>query len=168
MHKIIEILNENGLIIMPSDTVWGIFGIISKDNNERINNIKGAEISKPISIMFSDSEQAKNYVDEEYWEKLDELGEGMTYILKSSQLLKDLISYETVGVRIVPQFNEIVKTTGPLFTTSANLHGEATPENREEIDEIFKDKVELIVGEEQNKNKASTIISFINGKEVIR
>ena len=168
MDKIIETLNEGGLVIMPSDTVWGIFGTISKENNERINLIKGADITKPISIMFSDIEQAKNYVAEEHWDKLEDLNEGETYILKSSELLKDLIGYETVGVRIIKELAEIIKETGPLFTTSANLHGDETPETREEIDKIFKDKVELIVGEKQNKNKPSTIISFINGKEVIR
>ena len=165
---IIKTLKENGLVIMPSDTVWGIFGTISPENNIKINKIKGASSTKPISIMFSDVDQAKNYVDESHWEKLDELGEGLTYILKSSQLLEDLIGYETVGVRIVDHYSDFIKETGPLFTTSANVHGKDTPEKRDEIDKLFEDKVDLIVGELQNKNKPSTIISFIKGKEVIR
>ena len=165
---IIKTLKNNGLVIMPSDTVWGIFGTISPENNIRINKIKGAESTKPISIMFSDVEQAKNYVDEIHWDKLEELDEGLTYILKSSDLLKELIGYDTVGVRIVEQFNQFLNETGPLFTTSANLHGEETPDSRDEIDKLFEDKVELIVGENQKQNKPSTIISFINGKDVIR
>jgi tRNA A37 threonylcarbamoyladenosine synthetase subunit TsaC/SUA5/YrdC len=75
-----------------------------------------------------------------------------------------------VGVRIVPEFEELISETGPLFTTSANIHGEETPEEYEKIVELFKDKVDHIQEGKQKSKEASKIISFINDDagEVIR
>jgi tRNA A37 threonylcarbamoyladenosine synthetase subunit TsaC/SUA5/YrdC len=55
-----------------------------------------------------------------------------------------------------------------LFTTSANIHGEKTPSTYGAIKELFKNKVDHIVEGGQKSNKASTIISYINGEERIR
>lgn len=160
-----EHLINNKIVIMPSDTVWGIFGVISKDNQKIINKIKEAPEDKVISIMFANIDQAKNYVDERYWDKLELLRESKTFILESSNLTKELLGYDTIGVRIVPKFEELIKETGPLFTTSANVHGEETPEEYEQINKIFRDKVAYIQEGEQISNKPSEITSYLNGEE---
>jgi tRNA A37 threonylcarbamoyladenosine synthetase subunit TsaC/SUA5/YrdC len=118
--------------------------------------------------MFANKEQAENYVSEKHHDKLSELKNGLTYILKASELTNELIGYKTIGVRIVPEFETLIQKTGPLFTTSANIHGEETKEFYEDIFDEFNNKVGFIKKGIQKSKNPSTIISFIDGVKEIR
>lgn len=162
-----KILKENGIVILKSDTVWGIFAKISEENRKKINMIKRSDIDKIISIAFATVEQAKEYVHEDHHKFLTEYPGRITKILKSSQKLKKILPlYEFVGVRVIDMsnLNRIIEEVGPLFTTSANISGEPTPKNSEKLKKIFYKKVDYIENGFIDNATPSKIYSYVYGK----
>lgn len=149
----IEILKSNGVIVYPTDTVYGIGCMISSGSGvRRVFEIKKRNFSKPLSVAFSDIESAKKFVlmteDQEKYIR-ERLNEPYTFVLPKKDEIPDIVTSnkKTVGVRI-PN-NETVKaltrTAGPIITTSANISGKKPPSVVEEIDENIKNAVDLVL-----------------------
>lgn len=121
-----------------------------------------------ISIAFADIEQAKEYVDTEYHKYLTGFPGKITKVVKSSELTKEILpSYEYIGVRVMdkPELNSVMKETGPLFTTSANITGESTPKESTRLEAIFGTEVEYIEEGILEGNEPSEIYTYIDGEE---
>lgn len=168
MEQVKQILLNNDVAILKADTVWGIFAKISEENRQKINLIKQSNQNKLISIAFSDVEQAKEYVNEEHHEFLTDFPGKITKILKSAKKLINILpSYKYVGVRIMEKekLNEVIKITGPLFTTSANITGESTPKESKRLEKIFGTEVEYIEEGSFINTEPSTIYTYVDGNK---
>ncbi len=179
--NIIEIINNGGIILYPTDTIWGIGGdatnplVISK-----IYRIKERQPDKSLLILVDSYKMLQKYVEEislEIWDILEKSIEPTTIIynnpknLPSGLLAKD----GSIAIRVVKRgfAHDLIKAIGkPLISTSANLSGQQPPLNFDDIDPVILQRVDYIVNLHRKtpSQKASKIIKWSpeKGIEIIR
>lgn len=178
VKKTIEVLKNGGLVVFPSDTVYGLL-VDAKNQKavEKLIKFKNRPPGKPISVFVPNLEMMEKYVSVDKRKKrlLKELLPGpFTVILESKHKVESLLESEkgTLGVRI-PDYPLITKLVGvfaaPVTATSANLSGRSPHYSVESlINELGKDKKELIDlvidAGKLPRNKPSTIIDLTEPK----
>ncbi len=174
LNKTVEVLKNGGIILYPTDTVWGI-GCDATNTIaiEKIYKIKNRSETKSMIILVEDIKRLSNYVENvpnEAIELINNSVKPLTIIYpKAKNLPKNLISSDgSVAIRVVKHkfCEEIIKLIDkPLVSTSANISGEVTPLFFTDISKDIKNQVDYIVGMYQESitlNKPSTIIRFID------
>lgn len=173
-EKIGTELKNGKLIIYPTDTVYGVGGVIT--NEETIKNIykaKDRSFSSPLIALVSSADKIEDiaFINEKNRKKIEILIKefwpgGLTIILESKSIVPPIMisNGKTVGVRM-PDHEialKIIENAGGILpTTSANISGEKTPRSFEELDEEFKNRIDIIVdGGVCPIGTASTIIDM--------
>lgn len=167
--RIVEVLKEGGVIIYPTDTVYGLgCDLFNKNAIERIYKIKRAGPSKRLSIICPDLTQVALYAQltDRAFKFIKKLTPGpYTFILQATRLVPKvmLTKQRTVGVRVpdhaVPL--AIVEALGhPIITTSVTRPDETLYDDPEEMAERFKGQVDLIVDAGRIFPEHSTIIDL--------
>jgi len=179
LNEAIKILRDGGVIVYPTDTVYGIGCIIGNQNAvKRIREIKGIEGGKPLSLAFSGIWQARNYcrpnglqfrkIMESISAEMIGNYEPFTYLVEKSERVPEYITggSNKIGIRIPfhDAVRKITEKVGPIITTSANFHGEATPNSFEEINPLLLEKVDLALIGECKYKKASKITDLTDEK----
>ena len=173
IDKIVESLNNDRVVVLETDTVFGIMARASKENKIKINRLKERDENKYVGLIFPDKETLyKDMYDISYYKKeyMDERLPGKyTFIVKLNNHYGDE-DREEFGVRVTSNeyLQNIIKKTGPLLASSPNISGHNPGKNIKEIEEIFKDKDIDIVDSNLTLDKASTIIRLIDDIEIIR
>jgi len=155
IKKIVKILKKGGIIIFPTDTVYGIG--TDAENEESVNRlyqIKNRPRIKPLILFIEKKEEVLKFAQKiplSAQKLINDFWPGpLTLIFRaSSSVPKSIISKEgKVGIRF-PESKiscEIVKESRVLLaTTSANVSGEVPPLKIEEINKDLKEKVDLII-----------------------
>jgi L-threonylcarbamoyladenylate synthase len=166
-----EILQREKVIAYPTDTFYGLgASCFSKDAIRRIYQLKGRKLSKPLSIVVSDTEMMREFVVDippVFWPITDKFWPGpLTIILKASaEFPGDILGTgASIGIRLpdLPWLVELVRKTGiPITATSANISGEREMTRIEEVRETFYGKVDLIVdGGKTRGNLPSTVVDM--------
>ena len=180
INKAIEVLRSGGVILYPTDTVWGI-GCDATDPEAvaKVYAIKNREDSKSLVLLASDIDMVCRYVKEipEMAVQLVEVNDKPMTIIYPGAVVGNAeeksphcLAYNavaedgTVGIRI-PMMDfcqQLVSRFGrPIVSTSANISGEATPKKFAEISEQIKSAVDYIVDPSLEKGatgKSSSII----------
>lgn len=182
IDRIIDLLNNNGVIIYPTDTVYALgCSINSRKAIERIARIKGITPGKErFSLMFDSLSQITEYARNIHTPIFKIIKKAVpgpyTFILHSSNKLPKLLnsSKKTVGVR-VPDHNVpkvIVEQLGnPIITTSIRDEDEIIEYSTdpELIYEKFQNQVDLVIDGGYGNNIPSTIVDFTSGEpEILR
>lgn len=178
INKAVKLLSEGGVIIYPTDTVYGIgCDIFNKAAIERIFSIKNDSGSKLFSFICSDLKDIAKYakVSDYAYRKMKHLLPGpYTFILPAAkEVPKKLWSNrKTVGIRVPnhPVCLNIVKELGhPIISTSAtNRKGEVLHDPFE-IRNIFNAQVDLMLASGNLSGDQSSIIDLSTEEpEVIR
>ena len=181
IKKVVDVLRNGGLIIYPTDTVYGLgCDITNTKALERIAKIKGIKLEKAnFSFICNDLSNISNYVkqiDTSTFKILKRALPGpYTFILPgNNDLPKEFRKKKTVGIR-VPANNialEIVKLLGnPIISTSIHDEDEVIEYSTdpELIFEKWESKVDLVIDGGYGDNIASTIIDLTGYEpEVIR
>ena len=181
IEKIVKVLKKGGLIIYPTDTVYGLgCDITNTKALEKIARIKGVKLDKAnFSFVCNDLSHLSDYVkqiDQPTFKLLKRALPGpYTFILEgNNNLPKAFKKKKTVGIR-VPDNNiarAIVQALGnPIVSTSIKDDDEVIEytTDPELILEKWNNKVDLVVDGGYGDNKASTIIDLSNGElEVVR
>ncbi|ATG97765.1 L-threonylcarbamoyladenylate synthase [Mesoplasma lactucae] len=156
-------LKNDQIIILPTDTIYGLSARVHGDNEERINELKNADIWKPLIILVSNLDMAKNMVEgsEDDFKKL-ESAEPTTVIFKEKN------GPDTLAIRLVKRDDliKIIDQIGPIYSTSVNTHGEEPITDVDKL-ENWNRKVELFSVGELPIRKPSKIYNSIK-KEYIR
>lgn len=143
IEKLVEILKNDGVISVPTDTVFGVCARMnSKIAHDNLIKVKNRPISKSFPIMCADIEQIKNIaIVTEREEKLIKafMPGPITLVLKKNKELPSYVTNgkETIAIRMATSkaLEELIQKLGcPLFMTSANQSGEPTCENLDEIE----------------------------------
>lgn len=187
MQKALEVLRAGGVILYPTDTVWGIgCDATNPKAVARIYAIKQRSDSKSLVLLASDMDMVARYVKEvpEMAVQLVEVNDKpMTIIYPDAvvgpapadpsqmpQASRHCLAFNTVaedgtvGIRIpMSDFcRQLTSRLGrPIVSTSANISGEPTPVRFAEITEQIRSAVDYIVDpslESQSTGKASSII----------
>lgn len=169
----ITILNEGGLILYPTDTVWGIgCDATNKDAIEKIFKLKKRSDEKTMICLVANQFMLEQYVEkvpEPAYDIMDLSERPVTIIYDNPRgVAVNLIAEDnTLAIRVASdQFCQqlIKKFKRPIVSTSANIAGEPTPGSFSEISELILKGVDYVVNLEQKKtNKSpSTIIKLGN------
>ena len=169
-----EIIKQGGIVIFPTETVYGI-GANAFDENavKRLYDVKRRPLNKPISLLVSDMDMvnqvAKDITELEY-KLMERFFPGpFTIIFKKRDIVPNIVTANsnTVGIRMPSSkiARKLVEYVGvPIATPSANISGNPTVTNLEEILEDFEGKVDCCVdGEESKLGIASTIVKVVDG-----
>lgn len=181
VEKAVKILKNGGLIIYPTDTVYGLgCDITNTKALEKIAKIKGVKLDKAnFSFVCSDLSNLSDYVkqiDTATFKILKRALPGpYTFILPgNNNLPKEFKKKKTVGIR-VPDNNiviEIVKKLGnPIVSTSIKDDDEILEytTDPELIYEKWQDIVDLVIDGGYGDNEASTVIDLSGDEpEIIR
>ncbi len=153
-HVIIKTLKENGIVIMPCDTIYGFVGAVP-DTGEKIASIKGREEGKKFLQLILPS-WLGNFTDMKIEEELLKVSPGcITFIIKNR-------TGDTTAVRFPedPFLADIIDGVGrPLYSTSVNRSGAQILFRPVEMIEEFGNEIDVLLdaGEIPGK-KPSTIL----------
>lgn len=179
--KVVSVLKKGGLIIYPTDTVYGLGCDITNNKAlERVARIKGVKLAKAnFSFVCHDLSNLSDYVkqiDTSTFKVLKRALPGpYTFVLPGAKSLPNVFKKKkTVGIR-VPDNNialEIVKQLGnPIISTSIYDEDEILEytTDPELILEKWDNLVEMVIDGGYGDNEPSTIIDFSGDEpEVIR
>jgi len=172
IDKLAYILKNDGVISVPTDTVYGICACIdSVSAYNKLIELKKRPLSKLFPIMCADEEQIKSIaiVDKRAEKLIHAFMPGpITLILKKNTKILNYINtkVDTIAVRMATSKvleNLIRETETPIFMTSANKSGEPTCTSLDEIEKSFPNLDGMLEGE-VSFNEASTIIDCTLGK----
>ena len=165
-----EVLRKGGLILYPTDTVWGIgCDATNEEAVARIYALKRSQNKKSMLVLCASADMTVRYVDRApgiAFEVQEMATSPLTLILPGAcAVAENLIPEEgTLGIRIPEhEFCKklIRKLNRPLVSTSANISGQPAPRTYSEISQDIRQGVDLIVDpslEGHPTRKASSII----------
>lgn len=172
----LKILNEGGVILYPTDTVWGL-GCDATNSSavEKIFKIKSRSDSKSLIILVDGEPMLERYVrdiPEIVFELIEVSDNPLTIIYPVGKNLASGVCNDdgSVGIRICQDdfCRELIRRfRRPLVSTSANISGEPSPSDFGEIDSKVTDSAGYVVMHRQNdrqKHLSSPIIKVeLNG-----
>lgn len=170
----IEYLNNDEVIALPTETVMGLaIKSSSISAYEKLIEVKNRPSNKAFPFIVSSIEEIEKYavVDDLTSKIIKAYMPGpLTLILKKKSSVDSRITNDkdTIAIRIPDDKTllKIVKELGePILLTSANKSGEPPCLNSEEVINVFKEEIPLIIKGKCEFNLASTIIE-INNKDV--
>jgi len=172
-EKAKKVLLSDGLIIYPTDTLYGIGGnALKKEVVERVKRIKKRKNEKSMSVALGSLSMLLYYfeVSEENIGYLTRYLPGpYTFLLKPKKSMP--VSRGRVGVRVPAHFfvMRLIREVGfPILSTSANATGDKPPSRVEEIKKEILDQVDLIIdGGPTKYEEISTVVDLAN-KKIIR
>lgn len=169
LNKIKEILDNDGVIIFPTDTVYGIAcNCFSEKAIKKIFDIKKRPENKPINVLSNNLDKIKlvsRNINEKEKFLIDKYMPGaLTIILDKNEKVLDILTagLDTIGVRI-PKNNISLRilenVSYPLATTSANISGDSAGIKITDFLKEFDGVVDAIIdGGETDLKVASTIV----------
>ena len=177
IEKSINILKKGGVIVYPTDTLYG-FGVDANNNYaiERINKLKNRQ--SPMSVIACRFEQAMSWTnikekDIEIAKKI--LNSSSTLILDAK---KNIVSNKvlgknntTLGVRIPKHkycYGISKEYNKPITTTSVNRSGEQPLNDPKSISKIFGASIDLLIDDGKIKKSAGSKIYELKGSQAVR
>ena len=175
IKKACQVMREGGVILYPTDTVWGIgCDATNEDAVRRVYEIKQRQDSKAMLVLVDSSVKVDFYVrdvPEVAWDLIDLADKPLTIIYSGARnLAANLLAEDgSVGIRVTNEdFSKRLcqQFRKAIVSTSANISGQPSPKNFSEISEEVKSAVDYIVGyrqEEMSNPKPSSIIKLDKG-----
>jgi len=169
VNKAIEVLKDNGVIIFPTDTIYGLGAALSsKKGIERIYQIKKISTNKLLSFIVPDLTDLSKYayVDNKAYKIMRRCLPGpFTFILPATKLVPKLLFQKrrTVGIRVpdCPLSREIVKELGePIVTTSVPSGPDDFYTDPVEMLKKYENGVDLFLDAGVIISKPSTIVDL--------
>ncbi len=175
IYEAIDILKDDGVILYPTDTLYGLgANIFSDEGVRRIYEIKQRPTKKPLSVSVSNFEGLslignitsrnekiiKNYLPGPY-----------TFILKKKSIVPPIVTSYTskVGVRIPDNtISQLLSMNFPITTTSANISDDEVFTNPNDIIKQLKGDIDLVIDVGKIKSTGpSTIIDLTKDKPTL-
>ncbi|MFD1163162.1 L-threonylcarbamoyladenylate synthase [Hwangdonia seohaensis] len=169
----LQVLKNGGLILYPTDTVWGIgCDATNPEAVKKVYKLKQREDSKALICLVADDRMLKKYVKkipEAAYSIIDISEKPITIIYDEAQhLASNLISDDgTIAIRIPDDdfcYQLSRKLNGAIVSTSANVSGQPTPKSFKEIAPAILKGVDYVVNLHHEKicDKPSSIIKLSN------
>ena len=171
-NQALETLKSGGLILYPTDTIWGIgCDATNPAAVEKVFALKGRDKAKSMLILLHNDNQLASYVKEipdVAYELIEATDRPMTIIYSGAKNLAENAIAEdgTIGIRVVdhPFCQQLLQRfRKPIISTSANLSGQPSASSFEEIATEIKDGVDYIVNfgqKDKGDGKPSLILKL--------
>ena len=178
IRKAVEVLRKGGVILYPTDTVWGIgCDATNSEAVKRVYDIKQRDDSKALICLVDSDARLQRYtrkVPDVAWQLIDCCDKPTTVILDGAvNLAENLIAEDgSVGIRITqePFSKELCfRFQKALVSTSANISGEPAAQNYPDIDPKIIEAVDYVCWsrrQEHKPHKPSSIIKLTEDGQV--
>ena len=178
IRKAVETMRKGGVILYPTDTVWGIgCDATNAEAVKRVYEIKQRDDSKALICLVDSDARMQRYfrsVPDVAWQLIDSLKEGdarpTTLILDGAvNLAENLIAEDgSVGIRITnePFSKELCyRFQKAIVSTSANISGEPAAQNYCDIDPRILEVVDYVCWSRRQEHKPHNPSSIIRLRE---
>lgn len=177
MEKAIEVLKSGGVLLYPTDTIWGLgCDATNEAACQKILDLKQRPANKSFIILVDSWRMLEQYVPEFHeicYDLVDVATRPLTIIYPGAKGLAPSVLAEdgSVGIRIThdPLCLQLIRSLRkPLVSTSANLSEQATPKRYADIDPVIKAGVDHIIEQKlhDKMDTPSQIIKIGLGGEV--
>ena len=167
-------LNNHKVIAFPTETVFGL-GVFYDDKEayELLNKIKNRREDKPYTMMLYDVSEISKYafIKDKYLPIINKYMPGsLTILVKAKDNVPSYVTHDTgiIGIRI-PSNKEALELLKfikkPLLVPSANKADQKPALTEQEVKDIFKDEIDIIVPGKISSGLPSTIID-LTGEEI--
>jgi len=173
-----KILKKGGIVIIPTDTVYGFSGIVdcsTTDSNFstdcKIRSIKGRSETKPLIQLIAKPEDIKLYTEDSIPDVILEKWPGALTVIvhiKEDAPLSENAKLPAIAFRCPGDewLRKVISLcAAPVYSTSVNRSGQPVLDTEVAIAEEFSNEVDLIVNDGDKKGALpSTLISIENGQ----
>lgn len=176
MDKIEKILTAGGAVVLPTETVYGLFAqALNEEAVERVYELKRRPRDKALNLnvasleeIYAFSKNQPSYLEQIYQTFLPG---PLTIILQANDRVPAWINsgMETVGFRIPkhPVTLDLIRKYGPLIGPSANLSGKASGTSFQRIMMDFQEEVSGVEDDAALTGQDSTILDLSGEKALI-
>ena len=170
IRQAVEVLRKGGVILYPTDTVWGIgCDATNAEAVKRVYEIKQRDDSKALICLVDSDGRLQRYVrsvPDVAWQLLDAAVKPTTVILDNAiNLAPNLIAEDgSIGIRITnePFSKELCyRFQKALVSTSANISGQPAPQNYQDIAPEILDAVDYVCFSRRQEHQPHTPSSII-------
>jgi len=172
VDKAVDILQAGGVIIFPTDTVWGIGASLANPQAvKKLYQIKKRNRSQPTAVLVGSIVQAKQLAEldkkslsllNQYWPG------GLTVVVKAKEKTPSFIKGRkkgraTIGLRMPDHqlcLKILKKLPLGLVAASANFAGQPAPTKRKEIDPRLINQADLLLSGQSRGKLASTVLDL--------
>lgn len=170
---IVDILNQGGVGVLPTDTLYGLVGsALQPASVERVYKLRQRNMDKPMIILISsldDLELFEIALDDEIIEKVASFWPGQVSVILPCQ--NENFQYLHRGKNSLAfrwparkDLLELLDQTGPLVAPSANIEGLEPARTIEEARGYFGEKVDFYVNQGEIDSSPSTIVIIDDGE----
>lgn len=175
IKKACQVMREGGVILYPTDTIWGIgCDATNEEAVRRVYEIKRRADSKAMLVLVDSAVKVDFYVQdvpEVAWDLIELADKPLTIIYSGARnLAPNLLAEDgSVGIRVTgEEFSKRLcqQFRKAIVSTSANVSGQPSPQNFSEISDEIKAAVDYIVDyrrEETTQARPSSIIKLDKG-----
>lgn len=172
VKKAVEVMRKGGVILYPTDTVWGIgCDATNPEAVKRVYDIKRRDDSKALICLVDSDARLSRYVRnvaDVTWDLIELSTKPITVIFdQATGLASNLLAEDgSVGIRITKEeFSKELcfRFQKPVVSTSANISGEPTPQTFDEISDEIKEAVDYVVKysrQSKEKHRPSSIVKI--------
>lgn len=181
IRQCIDVLRQGGLILYPTDTIWGIgCDATNEQAVEKVYQLKKRCEQKSMIVLVTEEKDILHYVaspDMQLFDYLETCQKPTTVIYENAiGLATNLVNQDgSIAIRICKDDfcrHLIKRFQKPIVSTSANLSGDLAPATFSQINQAITNGVDYVVQwrqTETTKNSPSALIKWNNGKaEVLR
>lgn len=177
LEKVIPVLLEGGVIVYPTETVYGLGGLVRYDIVERIRKIKKRPSSLGFILLMPSIRHVLNWTYAGQHSRILRLAQAfwpgpLTLVVKASKHVPHFACTDdgTIALRISPHrfCQELLqRIQAPIISTSANIHGHPPARTVQEAIEMLKDVDVFIDGGKLTAGRPSTVLRLQDPSPVI-
>ncbi len=171
IERVVDVLRSDGVIIYPTDTVYGLgCDISSKKAIDRVRRIKKIDNKRHLSFVFADLKHISQYAqvtDFAYKIMKRYLPGPYTFILTATRLVPKIVltKKNEVGIRIpdnVICHAMLAELGNPILSSSVRMPDDQLLDDPREIDEMYKNQVEMVIDGGTFLPEPSSIVSLVD------
>ncbi len=161
IKKACEVLKSGGVILYPTDTVWGIgCDATNEEAVKRVYEIKQRSDSKSMLVLIENPAKLQQYLTEVpdiAWDLIELTEKPLTIIYDGAKnLAPNLVADDgSIGIRVTDELfsRELCRQfRKPIVSTSANISGRPSPGKFSQIEKEIKESVDYVVTFRQKEN----------------
>jgi L-threonylcarbamoyladenylate synthase len=165
-ENLVKVLVDGGVVVMPTDTLYGIVGVASNKNTvERIYEVRKRKPEKPCIILISDFSEVEKFgvtISAEQKKIMETYPAPVSVVLDCPSDEFEYLHRGTQSLAFrVPanrELRDLFSKTGPLVAPSANTEGNTPSKNIQEAKEYFGNQVDLYIDGGEISGSASKVI----------
>ncbi len=150
LNNTISVLNRGGVVICPTDTIWGLSCDATQEISiKKIIELKNRPVEKKMLVLVSSFDQLKTFVnyptEAQYRDIMSRFEDPVTFIFPKGRNLPAILYGDngSIAIRMVKSgfaYEIIEHLRAPIISTSANISGHRTPKTNDDIspDILFK------------------------------